>query len=169
MGRKVIDLTGQSFGIMRVIGRDHTSGGGKGVSSKWLVLCGCGTEKVLSSNVLRTLHQQSCGCMRGIGGRFEAVHGIPKAALQRWTNMMRRCYKPASVKDRRNYCNRGIAVCQEWHDPKNFYADMGDPPFDGATIDRINNDGNYEPSNCRWANYSVQNKNRRPFVMGVRH
>ena len=64
---------------------------------------------------------------------------------------------------------RGIVVCKEWHDPKRFYADIGDEPFEGATLDRTNNDGNYEPSNCRWASWSEQNLNRRSFKMGECH
>ena len=164
MGRPAIDLTGHRYGIMTVIGRDLSVRGGASVSSRWIVRCGCGNERSISSNVLRTLHQKSCGCLRG---KHEGKYGIPMRALQRWTNMMRRCYQPTSHKDARNYRGRGIAVCVAWHDPKVFYGDIGDPPFGGATLDRINNNGNYEPSNVRWATWTQQNKNRRPF--GGRH
>ena len=80
--------------------------------------------------------------------------------------MMRRCYHPTSEKDKRNYMDRGITVCNEWHDPKRFYADVGEPPFFGASIDRIDNDKGYSPGNVRWANWSTQNKNRRPQKRG---
>ena len=162
MGRPVIDLTGQRYGIMTVMHRDLNARGGTRVSSKWVVSCGCGRTRSISSNVLRTLNQQSCGCLKGHNLSHPPKYGIPKLAFWRWANMMRRCYSPTSEKDKRNYMDRGIVVCPEWHDPRKYYVDMGDAPFDGATIDRVNNDGNYELKNCRWATYSEQNKNRRP-------
>lgn len=162
MGRKIIDLTGQRYGIMSVLRRDLSVMGGARISSCWIVKCDCGTERSISSNALRTLNQQSCGCLRGFHG-----YGIPKSAFQRWTNMMRRCYSPQG-KDAKNYLERGIEVCLAWHDPRTFYADMGDPPFEGATLDRRNNDLGYSKENCRWATRSEQNKNRRPFKIGVK-
>lgn len=169
MGRPLIDLTGQRYGIMTILRMDFSVPRGSGKSINWIVQCDCGKERSISSGVLRSLGQKSCGCMRGIGGRFEPKYGIPKNAFQRWSNMMRRCYSPTSEKDKRNYMDRGICVSQEWHDPRKFYADMGDPPFEGATIDREDNSGNYSKENCRWATYSQQNKNRRPFKKEVCH
>ena len=169
MSRPAIDLTGQRYGIMTVLKRDHSSLGGNGLSSKWIIRCDCGVERSISSGVLRGSHQQSCGCMRGVGGRFKPKYGIPTQAFQRWVNMMRRCYSPTSAKDSKHYMERGISVCKDWHDPVKYYADVGDAPFDGASIDRVNNDGNYEPSNVRWATASQQNKNRRPFKRGACH
>ena len=147
-------------GIMTILERDNSAPSGAHCSAHWIVKCDCGNVRSISANVLRSLHQQSCGCLRGFGGRIEATYKAPKQAQQRWMNMMKRCYRPANAKDRKNYMDRGITVCERWHDRDVFYADMGDPPFVGASIDRINNDGNYEPSNCRWATCSQQNLNR---------
>jgi len=85
-----------------------------------------------------------------------------KGAYSSWQNMKARCYQKSSP-SYVNYGGRGITVCDEWKNSfDNFLRDMGDRP-EGHSIDRINNDGNYEPSNCRWVTLDVQSHNRRPF------
>ena len=89
-----------------------------------------------------------------------AKHRMIKTGVYKsWISLRRRCNSP-TYSNYHNYGGRGITVCERWNKFENFYADMGDRP-EGASIDRINNDGNYEPNNCRWATHSQQMKNRR--------
>jgi hypothetical protein len=85
-----------------------------------------------------------------------------KRTYASWRSMMSRCYNPKATAYE-NHGGRGIIVCEEWHNFENFLSDMGERPPD-KTLDRYpNNDGNYEPGNCRWATWSEQNKNKRPW------
>lgn len=120
--------------------------------------CDCGNIISVRSDALKKpVPTNSCGCLQR-----EAIktHGLTKSAhYDRWFHMMTRCYKPES-KSYKNYGGRGITVCERWHDVANFVADLPDGYFQGAEIDRINNDGNYEPSNVRWASKSENCDNR---------
>jgi hypothetical protein len=148
-------------------------GGGRG---RMRCVCGAVVERDLYD--VRSGHTTSCGCARreaasrngrkairaAIAARTkhgEARRGRCSTTYRAWVAMHNRCSGHASEKHNRDYFQRGIRVCKRWNSYEAFLADMGKRP-DNLTLDRINNDGNYEPGNCRWATQSQQAKNRRP-------
>lgn len=127
-----------------------------------LCKCECGTERVVDYQQVRAGSSKSCGCLnREKSSARHKTHGLTKSPIYSvWKNMKRRCTNP-DAKDFYLYGGRGISVCERWMDFNNFYADMGDIPFKSAQLDRIDSDGNYEPSNCKWSSPSEQMRNRR--------
>ena len=137
--------------------------------NKWHCLCACGNKGVVPAGALRNGHSKSCGCLakelrakgtrRALTTHGHSFNGICTPTYISWRNMWRRCvdHKDDSFQ---YYGARGISVCARWNDFSNFLTDMGEKPK-GVVLDRINNEGNYEPSNCRWTDYSTSNKNRR--------
>lgn len=133
----------------------------------WLCRCTCGNETWANQYKLVAGRKKSCGCLRA----EKLAKGNPKhghasrentsRTYRTWTNMLNRCTNPNATQFE-YYGGRGITVCERWYAFENFYSDMGDRPLN-TTINRIDNDGNYEPNNCEWADESVRNKNRRPF------
>ena len=150
---KFIDLSGQIFARLTVMGRSdiHRASG-----VLWKCSCSCGGVAVVDSLKLRTGHTTSCGChQREVFSRL--THGQSKAktrTYRTWKEMRQRCLNPNNDKWRW-YGGRGISICREWDKFEVFWADMGDRP-EGKTIDRIDSDGNYEKSNCRWATPTEQ-------------
>lgn len=148
---QIIDLTGNKFGkltALQFVGLDKNN------KALWLCECECGVQKTLSSNVLRRSAVKSCGCLS---------HGESRTRLWNiWASMRERCSTP-TCGNYENYGGRGIKVCDEWQSSfvafrswalANGYSDL-------LTLDREDVNGNYEPSNCRWATIQVQNENKR--------
>ena len=162
---KFIDITGQRFGRLVAVRRAENCGR----YAAFLCLCDCGHEAVVRSDCLRSGDTRSCGCLLQeilAQNRFAFKHGCSSRDRQTpghrsWTGLKSRCLD-AKNKDFRNYGGRGIAVCDRWLDSfENFLADMGPKPSSMHSIDRIDSDGSYEPSNCRWATPKEQQSNTR--------
>ena len=159
--RGLIDLTGKKFGRLTVLAphpeRYRYSGQ---TVPRWICRCDCRTEVVVPGRALRSGNTASCGC-----ARIEKIkkHGLSETrAYQAWINMKSRCLNPNSP-GYSYWGGRGIGFNERWREFEAFYADVGDPP-DGLSLDRPDNDGNYGPTNWRWADKSTQRRNQRPRI-----
>jgi hypothetical protein len=159
-GRGMHDLSTQRFGRLTAIERAgrHMANG-----VPWRCLCECGNEIVVPSGRLKSGNTKSCGCLsRDITGSLRRTHGMSRSSeYASWTSMKDRCFNPNND-DYALYGGRGITVCRRWKNSfENFLADMGTKPFPRASIDRINTNGNYSPTNCRWSSQKTQTRNKR--------
>lgn len=167
MPRPTPNLTGQRFGRLTVIERAEN----KGKKAAWRAVCDCGKGVAVRGEVLTRGDTRSCGCLRREASRarrpplnerhgHSPKYGPHSREYNSWHSAKQRCGNEHN-KRWKHYGGRGITMCERWRESfENFLADMGPRPA-GKTLDRVNNNGNYEPGNCRWATTKEQRANQR--------
>jgi len=154
---KALEIEGKKFSRLTAIRR---------VTGKmWLFRCDCGNEIERIGTSVTSGNTKSCGCLRKEAtAARNASHGLTTHPLYfRWAGMIQRCVNPNHV-GYKNYGAKGVKVCERWMNFESFLSDMGMPKT-GESIDRIDSNGDYEPTNCRWASSKEQSRNTKRNVV----
>ena len=152
-----LQLAGQQFGMLTALAPHAATSQGW----MWRCMCACGEECLVLAARMVSGNTKSCGChKRSVLPKSTTKHGKTRTPTYRiWKGMRNRCNNPNTPRYK-DYGGRGIRVCSQWDDFAVFLTDMGERPH-GMTLDRVDNDGDYEPGNCRWATYQQQAANNR--------